>query len=149
MKWKGCERLQSLPNLRYVLTFTDWTEENIKTFVMISRILVENWTSYLLNASQKQYCLNQHAQIIGMCIVIQGGIGKFPGCCCNCLGERRWEGRPRPHFHKPIISVCHVTQRCEHALILHECFFYFVFRFVCDGWQNRATCLHQVFCEAW
>jgi hypothetical protein len=31
-------------------------------------------------------------------------IGKFPGShCCSCLGERRWEGRPRSHFHKPIL----------------------------------------------
>jgi hypothetical protein len=38
--------------------------------------------------------------------------------------------------------------RCEHALFLHECFFDFVFRFVRDGWQNRATYLHQVLHEA-
>jgi hypothetical protein len=55
---------------------------------------------------------------------------------------------PRSHFRKPIASVCHVTLRCEHALLLHECFFDIVFRFVCDGWQNRATCLHQVLREA-
>jgi hypothetical protein len=55
------------------------------------------------------------------------------------------EGRPRSHFCKPTASVCHVTPRCEHTLFLHEYFFDFVFHFVCDGWQNRATCLHQVF----
>jgi hypothetical protein len=38
--------------------------------------------------------------------------------------------------------------RCEHALLLYECFFDFVFRFACDGWQNRAMCLHQVLREA-
>jgi hypothetical protein len=49
-------------------------------------------------------------------------IGKFPNCCCcNCLGERRWEGKPRSHFHKPIASACHVTPRCEHTLHL-KCF---------------------------
>jgi hypothetical protein len=31
-------------------------------------------------------------------------------------------GRPRPHFRKPIASVCHVTPHCEHGLFLHECF---------------------------
>jgi hypothetical protein len=55
-------------------------------------------------------------------------IGKFPDSyCCNCLGERRWEGMPRSHLRKPIASVCHVTARCEQALLLHECFFDFVF----------------------
>jgi hypothetical protein len=48
---------------------------------------------------------------------------------------------------KPIESVCHVIPRCEHALFLHECFSTFLC-FVCDGWQNRATCLHQVLREA-
>jgi hypothetical protein len=44
-------------------------------------------------------------------------VGKFPDCyCCNCLGERRWEGRPLSHFQEPIASVCHVTPHCEHAL---------------------------------
>jgi hypothetical protein len=29
---------------------------------------------------------------------IRGGIGKFLDCyCCNWLGERRWESRPRSH----------------------------------------------------
>jgi hypothetical protein len=46
------------------------------------------------------------------------------------------EGRPRSHFHKPIASVCHMTPRCENALLLHECFSNFVFCFDCDGWQN-------------
>jgi hypothetical protein len=58
------------------------------------------------------------------------------------------DGRPRSHFRKPIASVCHLTPCCEHALFLYECFFNFVFRFVCNGWQNRATCLHQVLREA-
>jgi hypothetical protein len=61
----------------------------------------------------------------------------------------RWEGRPRSHFSKPIASVHHVTPCSEHTLFLHECSFDFVFRFVCDGWQNRAMCLHQVLREAW
>jgi hypothetical protein len=44
---------------------------------------------------------------------------KFLDCyCCNCLGERRWEGRQRSHFWKPIASFCHVTPHCEHALFL-------------------------------
>jgi hypothetical protein len=30
-----------------------------------------------------------------------------------------------------------VTPRCEQALFLHEYLFDFVFRFVCDGWQNE------------
>jgi hypothetical protein len=69
-------------------------------------------------------------------------VTKFPDCyCCNCLGERWWQGRPRSHFRKPIASVCHVTPRCEHALFLYEYFSDFVFPFLCDGWQNRATCL--------
>jgi hypothetical protein len=75
------------------------------------------------------------------------GIGKFRYCyCCNCLGKRRWEGRPRSHFRKPIVSVCHVTPRCEHALLLHEWFSDLLLR--CDRWLNRATCLHQVLSEA-
>jgi hypothetical protein len=57
-------------------------------------------------------------------------------------------GEAKSHFHKPIASVCHVTPRCDDALFLHECFFNFVFRSVTDGWQNRATCLHQVLHEA-
>jgi hypothetical protein len=69
--------------------------------------------------------------------------------CCNCLGERRWEGRQRSHFRKPIASVCHVTPCCENSLFLQECFINFVFRFVRDGWQNQAMCLYQVFREAW
>jgi hypothetical protein len=81
-------------------------------------------------------------------LLIWGPIGKFPDCCCYCLCKRRWEGRTRSHFHKPIASVCHVTLRCEHALLLHESFFNFVFCFVCDGWQNQAACLHQVLHEA-
>jgi hypothetical protein len=56
--------------------------------------------------------------------------------------------RPKSHFRKPTASVCHVTPRCEYALFLQD-FFHFVFIFVCDDWQNRATCLHQVLREAW
>jgi hypothetical protein len=52
------------------------------------------------------------------------------------------------HFHKPIASVCHVSLHFEHALVLHECYFDFMFRFVCDGWKNQAMCLHQVLHEA-
>jgi hypothetical protein len=40
-----------------------------------------------------------------------------------------------------------VTPCCEHALFLHECFFDFVFCFVCDRWQNRAICPLQVLGE--
>jgi hypothetical protein len=77
-------------------------------------------------------------------------IRKFPDCyCCTCLGERWWDGMPRSHFRKPIISVYHMTQHCEHALLLHKCFFDIVFHFVCDGWKNRATCLHQILRAAW
>jgi hypothetical protein len=33
-------------------------------------------------------------------------IRKFPhSYCCNCLHERKWEGRPRSHFCKPI-AIC-------------------------------------------
>jgi hypothetical protein len=41
-----------------------------------------------------------------------------------------------------------MTLLCEHALFLHNCIFDLMFRFACDGWQNRATCLHQVLHEA-
>jgi hypothetical protein len=52
-----------------------------------------------------------------------GSIRKFPTVnCCNCLGERRWEGRPRSHFHKPVASVCHVTLRCEHVFFYTSAF---------------------------
>jgi hypothetical protein len=59
------------------------------------------------------------------------------------LGER-WEGRPRPHFHKPSARVCHVTMGCEHALILQEWFFDFLVCFLCDRWQNRVGILFCV-----
>jgi hypothetical protein len=76
-------------------------------------------------------------------------IRKFLDCYCyNCHGERRWEGRPGSHFHKPIASVCHVTPRYEHALFLRKCLFDFVFYFVCNGWQNQDMCLHEVLHEA-
>jgi hypothetical protein len=39
------------------------------------------------------------------------------------LGERRWEGRSRSHFHKLIISVWQVTPGCEQTLFLQKCFF--------------------------
>jgi hypothetical protein len=50
---------------------------------------------------------------------VRGGIRKFLDYCCNCLSERWWEGRP--HFNKPIASVCHVTPRCEHSVFI-QCF---------------------------
>jgi hypothetical protein len=69
----------------------------------------------------------------------------FPDCyCCNYLHDKRWEGRPRSCFLKPIASVCHLTPRSEHALFLYKCFFSFMFGFVCFGWQNQAVCLCQV-----
>jgi hypothetical protein len=73
----------------------------------------------------------------------QGCIGKFLDCyCCNCLGERRWEGRPSSHLRKTIASVCHVTPFCKQALFLHECFSDFLCRFVCDGWQiEQRVCI--------
>jgi hypothetical protein len=47
---------------------------------------------------------------------VRGSVGKFrDSYCCNCLGERKWEWRPRSHFRKPIGSVCHVTQPSEQA----------------------------------
>jgi hypothetical protein len=50
-------------------------------------------------------------------------IRKFPDCyCCNCLGERRWEGRPRSHFCKPVASVCHVILQCEHTFFTRVLF---------------------------
>jgi hypothetical protein len=51
------------------------------------------------------------------------------------------KGEAEITLRKPIASVCHVTPHCEQALFLHECFFDFVFHFVCNGWQIRATCL--------
>jgi hypothetical protein len=73
------------------------------------------------------------------------GIRKFLDCfCCNWLGERRWEGMPRSHFQKPMESVCHVKLRCEHALLLHEC--YFTSWFVLSAMYGKIeqTRLHQV-----
>jgi hypothetical protein len=36
---------------------------------------------------------------------VRGGIREFSDLhCCNCLGERRWEGRPRSYFRKPIAT---------------------------------------------
>jgi hypothetical protein len=40
--------------------------------------------------------------------------------------------------------VGHVTPCCECKLLLYECFFDLMFRSVCNGWQDRAMCLHQV-----
>jgi hypothetical protein len=57
------------------------------------------------------------------------------------------ERGPVSYIHKPISSVCHVTPRCEHAFLSHECFLKFVFSFVCDGWQNQAICQCQVLHE--
>jgi hypothetical protein len=81
--------------------------------------------------------------------IIRGGIRKFQDRdCCNCLGESRWEGRPRSYFQKTMASVCHVIPCCEETLFLHECFLDFVFCFVWDGWQIQVMCLHQVLHEA-
>jgi hypothetical protein len=73
-------------------------------------------------------------------------IRKFPDCyCCNCLGERRWKGRPRSHFLKPIASACHVTLCCERALSLHECFL--TLRFVLSTMDNKIEeCVCIKFC---
>jgi hypothetical protein len=51
-------------------------------------------------------------------------IGKFLDCyCCNCLGERRWEGRPRSQFRKSITSVCHWYNDCFYTRALStRCF---------------------------
>jgi hypothetical protein len=61
----------------------------------------------------------------------QGGIGMFLGCYCrNCLGDGRWEGRPRWHFHKPIVSVCHIETTLWTCVVFTWVFFNFMFRFV-------------------
>jgi hypothetical protein len=74
------------------------------------------------------------SQII-TCGLLRSAIRKYLDCyCCNCLGERRWEGRPRSHLCKPIASVCHVTLRCEHALFLHKCFLASCFPLKLQGW---------------
>jgi hypothetical protein len=87
-----------------------------------------------IGAPQKQCSSKTHLQMYVWVI-----IRKSPDCYCyNWLGERKWEGRPRPHLHKPI-AFYYVTLHCEHALFLHQCSFDFLFHFVCDGWQNRAT----------
>jgi hypothetical protein len=87
------------------------------------------------NTSVFEYAIHLHYWWCARCI------GQFPDCCCNCLGERRWEGRPRSHLCKPIASVCHMTPRCEHALFLHECFFNFVFCLtVMDGKIEQHVC---------
>jgi hypothetical protein len=80
---------------------------------------------------------------------VRSSNGKFVDCyCCNCLGERIGEERPRPHFCKAITSVCNMTPRCEHTLFFCECFSNFVFNFIFDECQNQAMYLHQVLCEA-
>jgi hypothetical protein len=77
----------------------------------------------------------------------------------SCLSHRKENGTLRIGirlcFLAPFLtllqafgSVCHVTPRCEHASFLHECFFDFMFCFICDRWQNQVTCLHQVLREA-
>jgi hypothetical protein len=108
--------------------------------------------SFLGGVKRPGMKLTTHLQLVPRWRIhgsIRGGIGKFPDSyCCNFIGESWWEGRPWSHFRKPIASVFHVTLRHEHALILHECFFDSVFRFICDGWQNWAKCLHQVLREA-
>jgi hypothetical protein len=80
---------------------------------------------------------------------VQGSIGKFPDSyCCNCLHERRREGKPSSHFRKPIASVCCVTLHWEHKLFLQQVLFRIMFCSVCDGWQNWAIYLHQIEHEA-
>jgi hypothetical protein len=38
--------------------------------------------------------------------LVRGGIGKFPYCYyCNCLSERRWEGRSRLHFRNIFLHL--------------------------------------------
>jgi hypothetical protein len=71
-----------------------------------------------------------------------GAIGQLPDCySCNCIGERRWEGRPRSNFPMPIASVCYVTPNCEHALFLHECFSDFMFCLSArDGKIEQRVC---------
>jgi hypothetical protein len=67
---------------------------------------------------------NDHFSFTLQFCKIWGCAGKFPDFySCNGLSERRWEGRLRSHFHKPIASVCYVTLHCEHTLFLQECFF--------------------------
>jgi hypothetical protein len=48
-------------------------------------------------------------------------------------------------------SLLHQAVTWHRAVNMH-CFntsvFDFLFRYLCDGRQNRATCLHQVLCEA-
>jgi hypothetical protein len=73
--------------------------------------------------------------------ILWGGIGKFPDYyCCNCLSERRWEGRPRSHFQKPVPSVCQVTLCCEHSLFLHFTWVFFRLRVLfCLRWMAESS----------
>jgi hypothetical protein len=101
-----------------------------RTFVIIYVVVVANIDipHMLFFHILQKYYLEMHfilfedllPYIISVPYIIRGGIGKFPDWYCyNYLGERRWEGRSRSHFRKPIASVCHVTLHCEHTLFLH------------------------------
>jgi hypothetical protein len=94
-------------------------------------------------------CCTVRDQMADTLRIVKGAIRKFPDCyCCNWLGERRWQGRPRSHFCKPVASVCHVRLCSRHTLFLHEWFFDFVFQF-CLRWMAKwAVCLNQVLREA-
>jgi hypothetical protein len=120
-----------------ILQPSKWGQDiSLKCHELLHGVTIQTTAFFILRASNLTYYTSR-------CYP------KFLDCyCCNCLSESRWKEKPRPHFHMPIASVCHVTPRCEHTLFLYECFFDFMFRFVCDGWQNRAMCLHQVLCEA-
>jgi hypothetical protein len=66
-------------------------------------------------------------------------IGKFPHCCCcTCFDGEDERGGQRPHFHKPIASVCHVTPCCERALSSQECSFNLIF--AVDGKIEKCVC---------
>jgi hypothetical protein len=49
-------------------------------------------------------------------------------------------------------SLLHQSAMRHRAVNTHcfymNAFFDFMFCLVCNGWQNRAMCLHQVLCEA-
>jgi hypothetical protein len=75
-------------------------------------------TSSTLHSSN----LKKHCRIELISFILRR-IGTFPDWyCCNCLGERWWEGRPRSHFCKPIVSVCHVTLLRSHIVITRVLF---------------------------
>jgi hypothetical protein len=73
------------------------------------------------------------------------GIGKFEvSYGSSCLGERRREGRPRPHVSKHYAAVWLITPLREQTLLLKTWFFYILYRVVCDRGQHRAMYQHQV-----